>query len=94
MAIRGAESSVKLTLKVVPGASKSEVSGWLGDILKVRVAAQPEKGKANVAVVALLTKTFGLSKHSVTVTSGKTSQLKVVEVRGLSMAQIKRKLGE
>ncbi|MEH6608805.1 MAG: DUF167 domain-containing protein [Halioglobus sp.] len=83
----------KLKVKVVPGSSQSEVSGWLGDLLKVRVAAQPEKGKANSAVVSLLAKSLGLSKKNVSVTSGKTSQQKVIEVHGLSIAQIKRKLG-
>ena len=31
-----------LKLKVMPGASRTEVAGWLGDVLKVRVSAQPE----------------------------------------------------
>jgi uncharacterized protein YggU (UPF0235/DUF167 family) len=83
---------VRLIVKVIPGASQSEVSGWLGDILKVRVAAQPEKGKANLAVVALLAKSLGLSKRNISVTSGKTSQQKVIEVYGLSIAQVKCKL--
>ena len=87
------DSPARLKVKVVPGASQSEVSGWLGDILKVRVAAQPEKGKANLAVVALLAKSLGLSKRNVSVTSGKTSQQKIIEVYGLSITQIKRKLG-
>ena len=83
------DSPARLKVKVVPGSSQSEVSGWLGDMLKVRVAAQPDKGKANTAVVALLAKSLGLPKKNVSITSGKTSQQKVIEVRGLSIAQIK-----
>lgn len=86
------DSPARLKVKVVPGSSQSEVSGWLGDMLKVRVAAQPDKGKANTAVVALLAKSLGLPKKNVSITSGKTSQQKVIEVRGLSIAQIKCKL--
>jgi uncharacterized protein YggU (UPF0235/DUF167 family) len=87
------DSPARLKVKVVPGSSQSEVSGWLGDMLKVRVAAQPEKEKANSAVLALLAKSLGISKRDLSVTSGKTSQQKVIEVHGLSIAQIKRKLG-
>ncbi len=86
-------SPARLKVKVVPGSSQSEVSGWLGDMLKVRVTAQPEKGKANSALVALIAKSLGLSKKSISVTSGKTSQQKVIEIHGLSIAQVKRKLG-
>ncbi|WP_340675327.1 DUF167 domain-containing protein [Paraperlucidibaca sp.] len=83
---------VRLSVKVVPGASKSEISGWLGDALKIRVAAQPEKGKANAAVVLVLATSLGLPEKSVSVVSGKTSQHKVVEIQGLSNEQVRHKL--
>lgn len=37
----------RLSLKLVPGSSRDEVVGWLGDSLKVKVKAPPEKGRAN-----------------------------------------------
>ena len=85
-------SLAHLSVKVVPGASKSEISGWLGDELKVRVAAQPEKGKANAAVVLVLATSLGLPEKSVSVVSGKTSQHKIVEIQGLSSEQVRHKL--
>lgn len=51
---------LELRLKVVPGASRSAIAGILGDRLKVRVAAPPEEGKANRAVVALLDDWLGV----------------------------------
>lgn len=84
--------SARLHVKVVPGASQTEVSGWLGDALKIRVAAQPEKGKANAAVVLVLAKSLGLLEKNISVLSGKTSQHKVVEIQGLSDDQIKHML--
>ena len=83
----------RLKVKVVPGSSQSKLSGWLGDMLKVRVSAPPEKGKANVAVVDLLAKELGLPKGSLTVASGKTSQQKVIEIHGLSITEVLRRLG-
>lgn len=84
--------TTKLKLKVVPGASRTELSGWLGDMLKVRVSAPPEKGKANGAVEALLAKTLGLSKSAVSITVGKGAQQKVVEIQGLSLQEVTAKL--
>lgn len=43
-----------IRLKVIPGASRSQIVGIHGDRLKVKVAAPPEQGKANRAVVELL----------------------------------------
>jgi uncharacterized protein (TIGR00251 family) len=83
------DTKARLIVKVVPGSSRSEISGWLGDTLKVKVAAQPEKGRANSEVVALLAEKLGLPQKSISVVSGQTSQRKVIEVHGASTAQIK-----
>lgn len=52
----------------------------------------PEKGKANAAVEALLARTLGLPVKSVRIVSGKGSQQKLVEIEGLSAAEVRRKL--
>ena len=49
----------RLSLKFVPGSSRDEIVGWLGDSLKVKVKAPPEKGRANETVIALLAERFG-----------------------------------
>ena len=85
-------SPAKLKVKVIPGSSRSEISGWLGGMLKVKIAAQPEKGRANSEVIALLAKKLGLAKKSIRIVSGETSQLKVIELHGISTAQIKSAL--
>ena len=85
---------MRLKLKVVPGASRSEIVGWLGDRLKVRVAAPPEKGKANSMVESLVAEALQLPGGSVCVISGTTSQHKILEVHGVSAAQLAQKLGQ
>jgi len=89
----GTERSVRLKLKVVPGASRSEVSGWLGDALKIRVSAPPEKGKANTAVEALLCQVLNLPAGAARVVSGSSSQRKIIEIHGLSISEIRQRLG-
>jgi hypothetical protein len=88
------DAPTRLAIKVVPGASRSELCGWLGDMLKVRISAAPEKGKANVAVVALLADRLGISKKSLTIVSGKSSQQKLVEIHGLSILDVMQKLND
>ena len=70
----------RLRLRVKPGARKTAIVGVHGGALKVAVAAAPEKGKANRAVVRLLAKALNLPSLAVTITSGETSQDKVAEI--------------
>ena len=85
-------AGVKLPIKVVAGSSRSCIAGWLGDTLRVRVSAPPERGKANAAVEALLSEALGLSVSEVKIVSGTSSPRKVVRILGLSEAEIRRKL--
>jgi len=82
----------RLSLKVVPGSSRDEVVGWLGDSLTVKVEALPEKGRANQAVVALLADRLGIQASGIAVVSGHGSPAKVVAVEGLDDA-VHRGLG-
>ena len=66
--------------------------GILGDALKVAVAAAPEKGKANAAVVELIAGVLGVSARDVSVVRGLTQPRKVIRVRGVSAAEARAKL--
>lgn len=72
-----------IRLKVVPGATREGVE-WLGDLLKVKVRAPPEKGKANTAVEELLAERLSVPLASVKITAGFGSPLKTVELGTLS----------
>ena len=73
-----------LLVHVVPGASKTEVTGLHGDRLKVRVAAPPEKGAANQELLGFLAKRLKLPKQAVLLTMGATSRAKTVAIHDLS----------
>ena len=83
----------RISVKVVPGASQDRIVGWLGEALKIRVRAQPEKGKANSAVIELLADLLKIPAGSINVASGKTSRAKIIEIRGISDAELQKKLG-
>lgn len=82
----------KLSVKVIPSSSKDCIAGWLGDSLKIKVQASPEKGKANRAVIKVLAKAFGINSKSISIVSGETSTNKVLVINGLSKEDIIQRL--
>ncbi|MDG2476736.1 MAG: DUF167 domain-containing protein [Phycisphaerales bacterium] len=79
-----------IRIKAVPGASRNEVGGPLGDRLKVRISAPPEGGRANQAICRMLSKMLGFP---VTIEAGHGSPLKTARVHGNSPARVAKTLG-
>jgi uncharacterized protein (TIGR00251 family) len=68
-------------VKVIPKSSTTELVGYLPDgTWKVKVAAAPEKGKANRALCEFLAERLGIAKSRIRIVSGETSQLKRIRV--------------
>jgi len=84
--------STRVRLRVSPGANSAHVVGRHGEAWKVRVAAPPEGGRANDAVVRLLAETLSLPRDAVTLVSGHSARDKVVQLAGLDPTQIERRL--
>lgn len=82
---------IKLPIKVVPGSSREAIE-WLGGTLKVRVTAPAERGRANAAVERLVAKALDLPKDAARIVSGRASARKVVEISGLSDAELRERL--
>ena len=91
------DNRVVLRLHVQPGGGRSEVVGRHGDAVKVRVAAPPERGRANDACRRLLAEVFDIKESAVVVVSGETSRTKRVALMGAEpeavRAQLERALG-
>lgn len=82
----------RIQLRVSPGAARSAVVGRHGDGWKVRVAAAPEAGKANEAVVRLLADVLRLPAAGLSIVSGHASRDKMVSLSGLDRDEIERRL--
>lgn len=80
--------SARLRLRVIPGASRSEVVGRHGEAWKLRVTAPAESGKANDAVVDLLATTLEIPRARIEIVSGRGSRDKTVVVEGLAAADV------
>jgi uncharacterized protein (TIGR00251 family) len=91
-AVEEIKGGVVFKVKVVPGSSRTAVCGLLDEMVKIKVSAAPEKGKANKSLLDFLAKQLGVKKGAVNIISGKTSAVKSVRVMGISVAQISNKL--
>lgn len=78
----------RLKLKVVPGSSRNQIVGWLGDALKIKVSAPPEKGKANEAVMDLIANELGINSDDIEIESGHSSPSKIIAIEGMDDAAI------
>ena len=63
--------SIRLHLRVSPGAGRSAVVGRYGSGWKIRIARAPERGKANAALLDLLAKTLAIPRESVALVGGR-----------------------
>ena len=84
---REASGAVLLSLRLTPKSSKDAVEGieTLSDgrrVLKARVRAAPEDGKANLALLRLLADQLGRPLRALTLTSGATARAKVIRIEG------------
>ncbi len=76
-----------MAVRLQPGASRNGIDGpvTLDDgttVLKARVSAPPEKGKANAALIGLLAKVWHLPKTSIELQSGLNERRKTLLLRG------------
>ena len=85
-------ASIRLQLRVSPGASRAAVVGRHGAAWKVRVTAAPEGGRANEAVVRLLADTLSLPQRDVANVSGHGARDKIVALEGIELEEAERRL--
>ena len=83
MSARNTDGGVCIGILVQPKASRARFGPIHGDRIKVAVTSPPVDGAANKAVVDLLSKTFGVAKRDIEVTSGQSSRRKTVRVLGI-----------
>ncbi len=86
-------ASCTLAIKAVPNAPRSAVVGWLGEALKVKVHAPALEGRANDELCEFLADALALPRRAVTVLQGDKSRQKILHISGLTLAEVRLKLG-
>ena len=84
--------ATRLQVRVSPGARRASVVGRHGDGWEIRVAAPPEKGRANDALVHLLANVVDVPASAVVVVSGHGTRDKIVELTGVAPSEVARRL--
>jgi len=92
IAVEDIDGGVVISVKVVPGGSRTGLAGVFGDMLKIKVSAPAEKGKANRCLLEFLAKKVGVKKKAVSIVSGRTSPVKKVQILGISAKMLLDKL--
>ncbi len=79
--------TTRLKVRVQPNAKASQVLGLAGGVLRLRIAAPPQEGKANAALENFLAEQLHVPKSSVRIVHGGASRDKLVEIDGLSQEE-------
>jgi uncharacterized protein len=86
-------TSCTLAIKAIPNAPRNEIVGWLGEALKVKVHAPALEGRANDVLCEFLAVTLGLPRRAVSVAHGDKSRQKLLRIDGLTLVEVKTRLG-
>ena len=81
-----------INIHVQPGARKTEVVGLYGEAIKIKVAATPERGIANEALIDFIAERLGVYKHAIKLVSGRTGRSKTIAIEGMSADDARQKL--
>ena len=71
---------MRITIRVRPGSAHPGVGGEHAGALVVRVSAQAVDGKATEAALAAVASAFGVRRSAVTLVSGASSRIKIIDV--------------
>jgi uncharacterized protein (TIGR00251 family) len=82
----------RLTVKVHPRAKRSALTGRFGDAYKLDLAASPVDGKANEECVRFLAEFARVPRARVRIVTGLTSRTKVVEIEGVTLEELEKRL--
>jgi uncharacterized protein (TIGR00251 family) len=88
------KEQVVITVHVQPNAKQNKVVSFIGNVLKVKIAALPISGKANKELIKFLSSLLGISKSDLFIEKCITSEIKKVAIIGMSLDKVKRKLGK
>ena len=83
-----------IRIRLLPRSSKNEIIGREGDVYRVKVTSPPINGKANRALISLLSKKLRVSKGSIEIITGERSKIKQIRIHGLSKDKINKILNE
>ena len=90
--VKQSDGGVVLMVKVVPRSSRTSIAGQLDGMVKIKISAPPEKGKANQSLIEFLAKHLGVKKNEIEIVAGSASPVKKVRILNISAEKVLRHL--
>jgi uncharacterized protein (TIGR00251 family) len=90
--ITDAQGGAAFAVRVVPRASKNEISGRYGEAIRVRLTAAPAEGAANEALIEFLSEKLAVRANQIEILAGHASRDKIVCVIGLTPQELEQRL--
>jgi len=86
-AVRPSANGLRVAVRITPKGRRDAVEGLAetadgGAEIRVSVTAVPEDGKANRALIKLLSKLWGVPKSAITIVAGETDRHKILSILG------------
>ena len=91
--IRPQANGVIIPVKIIPGASRTQITGLLGTCLKVQISTAPDKGRANKELIRFLAGLLDKPKSSITIVRGQKNPHKEVRIEGIGPEELLNRLG-
>ena len=85
-------AQTEIEIRLTPRASKNDIVGKEGKIYRIKVTSPPVAGKANKALIELISKRLGIPRRDIELVTGQRSRLKRLLIHGLSLSEIEAKL--
>jgi uncharacterized protein (TIGR00251 family) len=92
MTAGSSNGGTRLAIKATPNAGRNDISGYKDGVLQVKIAAPPEKGKANKELVDFLSEVLGVRKSAISIIKGHTSRNKVLNIEGMGQEEVLKRL--
>jgi uncharacterized protein (TIGR00251 family) len=82
----------RLAIKVTPNAGRNAITGVKDGVLQVKVAAPPDKGKANKELIDFLSERLGVRKSAIAIITGHTGRNKIISIEGMDQQEALKRL--
>jgi uncharacterized protein (TIGR00251 family) len=92
MTLKDSAGGNRLEVKVTPNAGRNAISGLKDGVLQVKIAAPPDKGKANKELIDFLSERLGVRKSAVTIIRGETGRNKIIDIMGMDREEALKRL--
>ena len=86
------KENIKFLIK--PNSAKNSIIGFLGDMIKVKICAPPEKGKANKELLEYLSTILKIPKIDIDIIHGRYSNIKEIQIKNKSREYVLSELAK